>query len=582
MKKIPTNYVKNCARFTVIACLAITVATRTTSLASTDTGLLDTTFDGDGKLTTPVGSGEDSGRSMAIQTDGKIVVAGESDYEGGFYGGGRSDFAVVRYNTDGTLDNTFGTGGQVTTPVRSGNNFVKSMAIQTDGKIVVAGTSIIPGTGVSEFAVVRYNTNGTLDNTFDTDGKVATQIGSSYSFVGSMAIQTNGKIVVAGQRRTGASVAALVRYNVNGALDETFGTGGIVTTPIGSFEDGSISSVAIQTDGKIVVAGSGEGGSNADFAVIRFTTDGTLDTTFGTGGIVTTDLGSMDRGSSIAIQTDGKIVVSGQGSIGFNSAIALARYDTSGTLDTTFGIGGIVKSAVGSMPNFTNPSMAIQTDGKIVVPGSFATNPPNSELALVRFASDGTLDTTFDGDGIVTTSFGGNSQGSSVAIQTNGKIVVAGQSFNGTDRDFAVVRYNATSTSPAAEINTTTTTTAPATTTTTAPATTTTTAPATAMTTIAPATTTTTVPATTTVVSIGKTISVLSAAKQYKVTIPKGATVRVTIAKSSLKKCSVSKNAAVKGLAKGTCSLTVSITPKKTTATPKPKTTRGVIRIVVK
>jgi uncharacterized delta-60 repeat protein len=271
------------------------------------------------------------------------VVAGMS------FNGSNNDFALVRYTTNGALDLTFGTGGIVTTPIGSGNDGAYSVAIQTDGKLVVAGYSY-NGTNY-DFALVRYTTNGALDLTFGTGGIVTTPIGSGNDYAYSVAIQTDGKLVVAGNSSNGGSNSdfALVRYTTNGALDLTFGTEGIVTTDFGGPIDYG-NSVAIQTDGKLVVAGnSGNGASNSDFALVRYTTNGALDLTFGTGGIVTTDFGGYgDVGHSVAIQTDGKLVVAGWSYNGNISDFALVRYTTNGALDLTFGTGGIVTTSVGS------------------------------------------------------------------------------------------------------------------------------------------------------------------------------------------------------------------------------------------
>jgi len=394
-------------------------------------GSLDLSFGGTGIVITDVAGGNDVSRSVAIQTDGKIVVAGTSDY----------DFAVVRYNTDGTLDSTFGTGGKVITPVGSIWDFASAIAIQTDGKIVVAGSS---NNGSDyDFALVRYNTDGTLDTTFGTSGKVITPVGNSYDDEAyAVAIQTNGKIVAAGSGYSGSGPFfenELVRYNTDGTLDTTFGTGGKVITIV---RDGSkASSVTIQTDGKIVVAGESVSGTNYDFAVVRYNTNGTLDATFGTGGKVIIDIGSdHDYAYAVVTQDDGKIIAIGYTNVP-NCYFAVVRCNTDGILDTTFGTGGKVITPVGSIDDRARTGV-IQTDGKIVVAG-YSDNGSNNDFAVVRYNTNGTLDNTFGTDGIVITAIGDfRDEASAVAIQTDGKIVAVGYSYNnGSNNDFVVVRY---------------------------------------------------------------------------------------------------------------------------------------------
>ena len=236
------------------------------------------------------------------------------------------DFALVRYNANGTLDTTFGTGGIVTTSVGSINDYADDLGIQPDGKIVVAGYSY-NSSNKCNFALVRYNANGTLDTGFGTGGIVTTSIGSGYDYAHALVIQSDGKIVVAGSSSNGSKYNfALVRYNANGTLDTGFGTGGIVTTPIGSGFD-SAYALGIDTDGRILAAGYSNNGSNYDFALVRYNANGTLDTGFGTGGIVTTPIGSIDDYAfALGIQSDGGIVVAGRSYNGSNYDFALVRY----------------------------------------------------------------------------------------------------------------------------------------------------------------------------------------------------------------------------------------------------------------
>lgn len=402
-------------------------------------GVLDGTFNSTGKVTTSFGSAYDGGKDIAMQSDGKIVVVGVYPH------GTDDDFAVARYLSDGTLDAGFGTSGKVTTSIGANRDAAYSVAIQTDGKIVVAGLSS-DGT-YNHIAVVRYTSVGVLDNTFDTDGIVTTVVGSSDNPGYSVVIQSDGKIVVSGYAHIGLNDDfALVRYNSNGSLDTGFGTGGIVTTNFGSGVAAG-NSIAIQSDGKIVVAGYyNTGGMANDFAVVRYNSDGSLDNAFDTDGKVTTAIGSAsDVGYSAAIQADGKIVVAGYAHIGTTDDFAVVRYTNTGALDNTFDTDGKVTTDFGTGADWGN-SVALQLDGKIVVAGFGYSS--STKIALARYNSDGSLDNTgFGSGGKVTTAIGSSGDyGNSVALQSDGKIIVAGLSYvNGSDADFAVVRYSGSS-----------------------------------------------------------------------------------------------------------------------------------------
>ena len=347
-------------------------------------GTLDASFGAGGKVTTPIGSGNDYGISAAIQDDGKIVVAGMS------YGGSSYDFALVRYTTAGALDTTFNSTGKVTTSFGSGDDAAYSVALQSDGKIVATGYYSI-SVSDHDFALARYNIDGSLDTSFDTDGKVTTPIGPSDNVAYASFIQSDGKIVAGGYSYTDPNNwdFALARYNTNGSLDTNFDTDGLVITSISGLDD-FIYSVAIQSDGKIVAAGYSNNGSNHDFAVARYTTAGALDTTFNSTGKVTTAIGSANEDiQSIAIQSDGKIVAGGFSNNGTNEDFALIRYTTAGALDTTFNSTGKVTTTIGT-GNERAYSVIIRGDGKIVA-GGYTTISSTIDFALVRYNTDGSL-----------------------------------------------------------------------------------------------------------------------------------------------------------------------------------------------
>ena len=336
---------------------------------------------------------------------------------------------MVRYNADGSLDTTFGTGGKILTPTSAGslNDYGNSVTVQADGKIVVAGQGETSGAG-DDVVVVRYNVDGTLDTGFGTGGKIVTPVGTGTSGdVGnSVKVQADGKIVVAGYG-TGSGTGidfAVVRYNANGTLDTTFGTGGTgkILTPVGTGTSGDTgTSVMIQADGKIVVAGYGTGsGTGIDVAVVRYNANGSLDTTFGTDGKILTPVGagtSADLAYSVTVQADGKIVVAGLGTgNGTGNDVAVVRYNANGSLDTTFGPNGTGTILTPVVPGSdAGKSVIVQADGKIVVAGYGQGSGTAYDFAVVRYNADGSLDTTFNAP---------NSLGGTVAFIENGAAVI--------------------------------------------------------------------------------------------------------------------------------------------------------------
>jgi len=392
-------------------------------MAQAAPGDLDPTFGTAGKVTTAIGdSGE--ARAVAIQPDGKIILAGYA-----VVGGPR--FAMTRYNPDGTLDPTFGSGGTQTTTI-GGQSESYAIAVQPDGKIILAGSAF----GRITFAVARYNSDGTPDLTFGIGGAETTSINNDAQ-ARAMAVQPDGKIVLAGYG--GGDEFAAVRYNTDATLDPSFGSGGIQTTAVGDFSGAY--ATAIQPDGKILLAGETDflGNGDNDFAMLRYDSDGTLDPTFGTGGVQTTAIGSGgadDVAKALAVLPDGKIVLGGH-TAGADEDFALARYNPNGSLDTSFGTGGTQITEVGTGDDAAN-AMAVQPDGKIVLGGY--TTGANRDFAVVRYEPNGSLDTGFGTGGKRTTEVGtGDDAALAMAIQPDDKILLAGNSNPGPD--FAAVRY---------------------------------------------------------------------------------------------------------------------------------------------
>lgn len=399
-------------------------------------GSLDATFDGDGLVTTSL-SDFDEARGIAVQPDGKIVVAA---------GSFESDLLVIRYNSDGVLDTSFGGDGIVTLDFGTVDVAI-ALAIQVDGKIVVAGSTYgVSGASDAVFAIARFNPDGSPDANFGASGKIITDAGPGYEFLSNVAIQADGKIVAIGAKNVGIDNddIILVRYNKDGSLDTSFDGDGIVTTAIGDGSD-YLFSMVFQPDGRIVVGGGTQTGSGTDFVLVRYHSNGLLDAQFNSDGIVIADVAGNDNGGHIALQPDGKILIAGYGS--GNGSFLIARYDKYGYLDPNFGAGGtVISTSSGSFDRVQD--MALQPNNKIVlagytVPGS---GGGDDDFVVARFNGDGSPDTSFDSDGTVVTDFGVNLDdlGNSVAIQADGKIVVAGRRYTGAPNNFdiAIARYH--------------------------------------------------------------------------------------------------------------------------------------------
>jgi uncharacterized delta-60 repeat protein len=407
-------------------------------------GPLDTTFGSGGTVTTLIGSGSYA-FATALQSDGKILAAGQANYSTG------NKFALSRYTTSGSLDPNFGSGGEVTTKIGTGTSFgARAIVLQSDGKIVLAGSANSSKTG-GDFALARYNANGSLDTSFGNKGIVSTALSSALDVAFAVAIQPDGKIIAAGS--SGQFTFALARYNANGSLDTSFGSGGTVLTAFGTGSNpfAGIDGMTLQSDGKLVVAGYvGPAGVNSkQFTVARYNVNGTLDTSFGAAhtGIVSLPPDTAgDGANSVVIQADGKIVAAGYVSPRY-AEWAIARFSSDGSLDSAFGSGGVVtQDATGGYSDSLEAfAVTLQSDSKIVVAGTDGGSFGVGTIEVGRYNADGTLDTSFNGTGLVSTPIGSGCDAFGVVIQpADGKIVIAGEaSVNGV-RQFAVARYVAT------------------------------------------------------------------------------------------------------------------------------------------
>ncbi len=386
-------------------------------------GDLDPAFGVGGKVVTSFDVPAASATSVALQPDGKIVAAGFL-----FDETANLDFAVARYEADGSLDATFDLDGKARTDFFGLDDIANAVALQPDGKIVLAGTARV-GFDLS-IALARYNASGSLDTGFGVGGKaiVAGFTGIAYG----VAIQPDGKILVAG------SHFAAVRFNPDGSLDAGFGKGGKVVV-----EGFGANALTLQPDGKIVVVGviNTASGTGDDFAVLRFDSDGSPDKSFGSGGVVATDFfGHGDLARAVALQPDGRIVVGGGAADSAGSHFAVARYNTDGSLDTSFGGDGRQTTDLSGFDELVF-GVAVQSDGRIVAAG-FAFGASLYDFALVRYTAEGAEDTTFGTSGRITTDFFGRSDGvRGVVLQPDGRIVAAGSAQDATTGYFALAGY---------------------------------------------------------------------------------------------------------------------------------------------
>ncbi|GGR06486.1 delta-60 repeat domain-containing protein [Deinococcus ruber] len=420
-------------------------ATGTASVSKTITvtvrgpaGSLDTTFGTGGVAVTPVSAGEDVPYAVAAQPDGKLIVVGRTA------GSTSNDFGIVRYTRDGGLDQSFGNSGKVLIDFAGSSDIARAVALQADGKILVAGGAT---TGNAErFGLARLNANGTLDTSFGVGGKVTTAFsGSSADRPLAVVVQPDGAVVVGGQATFASNATgidfALARYTPSGTLDSTFGTGGQVTTALAS-QNGSDSVHALTLQqGKIIAVG-GEG----DFSAVRYTPSGTLDTTFGTGGKVSGIFaGTIGVANAVQLDSQNRVVLAGQS----QNDTAVVRLTENGALDSTFGTDGkkVIAISAGNWDAATG--LAVQTDGKIVLSGwVYEGNSSSGNFAVTRLNDLGQLDNSFGQSGVTITPVATgrkDDQAQALTLQPDERIpatrIVAVGLRNDSNQDFALTRY---------------------------------------------------------------------------------------------------------------------------------------------
>lgn len=378
------------------------------SAAAANPGDPDPVFGSGGAVVMDVGADNfgDNARHVAVQCDGRIVVTGDTGY------------TIARFNTDGTPDTDFGNAGFVLLTVDGETVSGHMSVIQRDGKIVVFGERWNTGDPVA----IRLNSDGSTDTTYGNNGNgvVSLDVDPGDENLHASALQADDKIIVASNLRL-----LVLRLSKDGALDPSFGTDGVATGVGPGFN-----AIKLQADGKIV----GVGGFSGPFMIARLNGNGSFDDTFDADGIVVTDaIGVNGAPTGVAVRSDGKIVVGGYGSVTGSSdpyrEIILLRFGSNGALDSSFGNAGIVATDIAPTDDEIY-DLVLDPQERIIVAGQAEDYvPPNSDVSVLiaRYTADGNLDTTFGTNGVVV---GDGSTAWALAIQTDGKIVIGGYRSN--------------------------------------------------------------------------------------------------------------------------------------------------------
>ncbi len=336
----------------------------------------------------------------------------------------------------GILDNSFGNNGKFTFNFNSINSYGSSFAIDNFGKIIMGGScGNMPDV---DFCMIRINSNGTLDTSFGSgNGYVIKSISSNNNdMAASITIDSNGNILLGGYcANSGSFVFCIARFLPNGLIDTSFGSGyGYVLLNISSIEDRG-QSIKIQPDGKILLGGYCGSSTNYDFCIARFNPDGTLDNTFGSGGYILKDFFNINNyGFSLSIDSNGKILLGGYCGSSPNYDFCIVRFNPDGTTDHTFNGNGIVIKQITSYDDYGD-TMTIQSDGKILL-GGHCYNGTNYDFCIARFNPDGTT------NGVVTQNFPTiDVRNQSIAVDVYDKILLGGRCYNGTNDDFCIARF---------------------------------------------------------------------------------------------------------------------------------------------
>jgi uncharacterized delta-60 repeat protein len=345
---------------------------------------------------------------------------------------------------DGSLDNSFDADGKLLTEFGNYHSSVSALALQPDGKIIAAGATYNTG-DYHQLALARYLADGALDPAFGVGGKVVSDFPGIKLALSAILVQPDNKILGAGiiYNNYYDSQAILIRYNSDGTVDMAFGSDGIVIT-----DNANINAIMLQPDGKILAAGfTFENPSDKDMLVVRYNDNGTIDATFGNSGRTTSSIGNRDFIKAMALQPDGKIVVAGYvytDATGYATNYCLARYDANGTLDSSFGAAGMIIMDINESDE--SSAVKIQPDGKIIFTG-LSSNLNSESYTLTRLMPDGSMDLTFGNTGMISGDYAG--MGKCLALQADGKIILAGSAPNGGSHMIGLTRFNENGTTDA-------------------------------------------------------------------------------------------------------------------------------------
>jgi len=412
--------------------LALYAIVASPSVADASSGALDPDFGSGGTLSLPIGAQAEEAFGVALQPDGRIVVAGYAVES-------KTRFAVARLLDDGTPDPEFNTSGKLTFPIGTVHDSAQALVLQEDGGIVLGGYSRTGGT--DDFALARILPAGTLDPDFGTGGKVVTRIVTRDDRIRALQIDSEGRILAAGYARNSANRdVALARYLDDGSLDETFGDAGTVVLPIGTGND-EAAAIALRPDGRIVVGGHAGDGSQHDMLVLQLTADGDPDVSFnGTGWVRIGFDGGDSFGHALLLQADGGAIVVGTTRIGTADRLAMARITDTGELDGAFGAGGKVTTAIGAVS--VGQAILQYSPGSLLVGGK-GRDGGKYNFAVAHYRNDGSLIPRFAGVGFAMYPIGSQSdEVRAMALQEDGKVVLAGGTRSSNNLNFGVARVH--------------------------------------------------------------------------------------------------------------------------------------------
>lgn len=399
------------------------------------TGVLDASFDSDGKQTFAFGASDEGATGVAVDSQDRVIVVGYT------HNGSNRDFAVARLTAAGALDLGFDSDGKQTFAFGTADDTASNVAVDSQDRVLIAGFTNMGGSNV-DFAVARLTPAGSLDGSFDIDGKQTFDFGASNEAAFSVAVDSLDRVVVAGYTSIGSnSNFAVARFTTAGVFDPDFDSDGKLTISFGVSNDRGYD-VAVDSLDRVVVAGYTYNGSNNDFAVARLTAAGAIDSSIDVDGKQTIAFGaSHDYGYGVAIDSQNRAVISGRTSNGTDFDFAVSRLTATGALDASFNSDGKQTTAFLAATFATGRTIAVDREGRTLVAGS-AFNGSNDDFAIARYTTIGTLDTSFGGTGIVTVDFGGpgGDDAYGVAVDSLNRVVIAGYTSNGLNLDFAVAR----------------------------------------------------------------------------------------------------------------------------------------------